>query len=67
MFLNDSAANTDDLTQIPAAILAAVPRDQALGLRLIALARAAAALHMAQMSPAVPENAGIVIPESGGR
>jgi hypothetical protein len=67
MFLNDSAANTDDLTQIPAAILAAVPRDQALGLRLIALARAAAALHMAQISPAEFENAGALMPESGGQ
>ncbi len=34
-----------------AALLRDLPRDQALGLRLIVLARAAAALHVAQVSP----------------
>ncbi|MBX3401915.1 MAG: hypothetical protein KF699_00745 [Phycisphaeraceae bacterium] len=36
---------------LPPALLRDLPRDQALGLRLIVLARAAAALHMAQVSP----------------
>lgn len=40
--------------EVPPALLRDVPRDQALGLRLIVLARAAAALHMAQLSPADP-------------
>jgi hypothetical protein len=39
-----------DAALLPA-LLRDMPRDQALGLRLIVLARAAAALHMAQVSP----------------
>lgn len=65
MLFNDSPAIPDDSAAIPAAILATVPRDQALGLRLIALARAAAALHMAQISPASSDTSGVRIPESG--
>lgn len=67
MLFSDSPAIPEDTATIPAAILAAVPRDQALGLRLIALARAAAALHMAQISPAQSDNSGSCIPESGDR
>lgn len=67
MLFNDLPTIPDDSAAIPAAILAAVPRDQALGLRLIALARAAAALHMAQISPSGCENPGALIPESGGQ
>jgi hypothetical protein len=52
---------------LPPALLRDLPRDQAFGLRLIALARAAAALHMAQVSPdprnAAPAAAG---PDEGG-
>ena len=62
MCFTDSPAIPEDSVAIPAALLEQVPRDQALGLRLIALARAAAALHMAHVS--CDENARI-IPESG--
>jgi len=33
---------------VPQSLIDSLPRDQALGLRLIALARAAAAMHMAE-------------------
>lgn len=36
------------------ALIAGIPRDQALGLRLIGLARAAAACHLAQALPTTP-------------
>jgi len=67
MCFTDTPAITEDSASIPAALLERVPRDQALGLRLIALARAAAALHMAQISPSSCESAGTLIPESGGQ
>jgi len=67
MLLIESAAIPDESAPIPAALLERVPRDQALGLRLIALARAAAALHMAQISSTGVENLGSMTPESGGQ
>jgi hypothetical protein len=67
MCFTDTPTITDETASIPAAVLERVPRDQALGLRLIALARAAAALHMAQISPSGSENPGALIPESGGQ
>lgn len=39
---------SEDIARAAAAAVAELPRDQALGLRLICLARAAAAVHMAQ-------------------
>lgn len=43
--------SSDSDAVLPPGLLRDLPRDQALGLRLIVLARAAAALHMAQVSP----------------
>ena len=67
MLFDETTAIPDDSAAIAAAVLADMPRDQALGLRLIALARAAAALHMAHISPAATENMGSLLPESGGQ
>ncbi len=67
MCFNETSTKQDGTSPIPAGLLAQVPRDQALGLRLIALARAAAALHMAQLSPDGGAEVGTVLPESGER
>jgi len=65
MCFTDSPAFSEQATKIPSAILERVPRDQALGLRLIALARAAAALHMAQVSRGLAEKVGAGKTEGG--
>lgn len=67
MCFTDHPVIQERIASIPAALLERVPQDQALGLRLIALARAAAALHMAQVSTAASDEMGQALPESGGK
>ena len=65
MCFTEATVISEQAASIPAAVLERVPRDQALGLRLIALARAAAALHMAQVSRGPVGRADASDPESG--
>ena len=67
MCFTDHPVIQERIASIPAALLERVPQDKALGLRLIALAGAAAALHMAQLSPAPSDEMGQKLPESGGQ
>ncbi|MBX3386228.1 MAG: hypothetical protein KF768_06635 [Phycisphaeraceae bacterium] len=48
------------------AVVAGLPRDQALGLRLLCLARTAAAMHMSQACALTRENCAMGAP-AGGR
>lgn len=55
--IGEAGGDSDAGISLSPALLATIPRDQAMGLRLIALARAAAAQHMSAVAAACAQGA----------